>query len=97
MESTGIIRSVDELGRIVIPKNIRLSMDISMGDYLEFHSDGKYLILQKYNGTSRITEAIDNLEDSLRNLQNISYKNAIQDYLDSIRAFVELDSRERVK
>lgn len=49
MKATGIIRRVDELGRFVIPKEIRRSMDIQDNDGLEIYTtnDG-CLVLQKY-------------------------------------------------
>ena len=54
--STGIIRRIDELGRIVIPKEIRKSLRIKNGDNLEILIDGENIILKKY---SQIENAID--------------------------------------
>ncbi|MBP3361581.1 MAG: AbrB/MazE/SpoVT family DNA-binding domain-containing protein [Clostridia bacterium] len=48
MKATGIIRKVDELGRIVIPKELRKSMSISEGDPLEIFTDNDTIILKKY-------------------------------------------------
>lgn len=45
---TGIIRKVDKLGRIVIPIEIRRSLDIHVKDPLEIHVDNDKIILQKY-------------------------------------------------
>jgi AbrB family transcriptional regulator, transcriptional pleiotropic regulator of transition state genes len=48
MKSAGIIRKVDELGRIVLPKELRMTLGINEKDPLEvFINDGK-IILQKY-------------------------------------------------
>lgn len=41
MKSTGIVRKVDELGRIVIPKELRRTLNIEEGDPLEIFVDGK--------------------------------------------------------
>ena len=49
MKSTGIIRHVDELGRIVIPKERRKKMDIASSDPVEIYVDGDKIILTKYN------------------------------------------------
>ena len=49
MKSTGIIRHVDELGRIVIPKEMRKKMDIASSDPVEIYVDGDKIILTKYN------------------------------------------------
>ena len=48
MKSTGIVRNVDELGRIVIPKEMRTKMDISSSDPIEIYVEGDKIILQKY-------------------------------------------------
>ena len=48
MKSTGIIRKVDELGRIVLPIEIRRTLDIVERDELEIFMDGDQIILQKF-------------------------------------------------
>lgn len=45
---TGIIRRIDDLGRIVIPREIRRKMNINEGDPLEICLDGDKLYLEKY-------------------------------------------------
>ncbi len=51
MKSTGIIRKVDELGRIVIPMELRKSMDIKEKDPLEIFTDQGSIVLKKYSNT----------------------------------------------
>ncbi|MFV8830124.1 AbrB/MazE/SpoVT family DNA-binding domain-containing protein [Alkalihalobacterium sp. APHAB7] len=48
MKSTGIVRKVDELGRVVIPKELRKVFDIHERDPMEVFVDGDKIILQKY-------------------------------------------------
>ena len=48
MKSTGIVRKIDELGRIVVPKEIRKVNDINEGDAMEIFVDGESVILRKY-------------------------------------------------
>ena len=48
MKSTGIVRKVDELGRIVIPREIRNKFEIAEKDPLEIYVDGTSIILKKY-------------------------------------------------
>ncbi|NLO99611.1 MAG: AbrB/MazE/SpoVT family DNA-binding domain-containing protein [Clostridiaceae bacterium] len=48
MKATGMIRSLDQLGRIVIPIELRRVLDIAIGDGLEFYSDENTIILKKY-------------------------------------------------
>ena len=48
MKSTGIVRKVDELGRVVIPIELRRTLDIAEKDSLEIYVDGDKIILRKY-------------------------------------------------
>ena len=48
VKSTGIIRKVDELGRIVLPIEIRRTLDIAERDELEIFMDGDQIVLQKF-------------------------------------------------
>ena len=48
MKSTGIVRKVDELGRVVIPIELRRSLDIDVKDALEIFVDGEQIVLKKY-------------------------------------------------
>ena len=48
MKSTGIVRKVDELGRIVLPSELRKSLGIDVKDSLEIYTSGDSVILKKY-------------------------------------------------
>ena len=48
MKSTGIVRKVDELGRIVLPIELRRTMGIEVKDALEIYVDGDHIVLNKY-------------------------------------------------
>lgn len=48
MKSTGIVRKVDELGRIVLPIELRRTLDIAERDELEIYLEGDRIILQKF-------------------------------------------------
>ena len=48
MKSTGIVRKVDELGRIVLPIELRHTLDIEPKDSLEIYVDGNTIMLRKY-------------------------------------------------
>jgi len=52
MKATGMTRKVDELGRIVIPKEIRRNLGIEEKDSLEIFTEGSNLILRKYEPVS---------------------------------------------
>lgn len=48
MKSTGIVRKVDELGRIVLPIELRRTLDIAEKDSLEIYVDESAIVLKKY-------------------------------------------------
>ena len=66
MKSTGIVRKVDELGRVVIPIELRRTLGIAQKDALEIYVDEDKIILKKYmpNMTCSITG--DDSDDNLR-------------------------------
>ena len=51
MKSTGIVRKVDELGRIVLPIELRRTLDIAERDELEIYMANDHIILRKYEPT----------------------------------------------
>ncbi len=51
MKATGIVRKVDELGRIVLPIEMRRTLDIAEKDALEIYVEGSSVILKKYKPT----------------------------------------------
>ena len=53
---TGIVRRIDELGRIVIPKEIRKNLRIKNGDNLEILVDGDNITLRKYSQIENVTD-----------------------------------------
>lgn len=61
MKSTGMLRKVDELGRIVLPAEIRQSMDIKERDALEIYTDDETIILKKYHIACVFCTNADNL------------------------------------
>ncbi len=48
MKATGIVRKVDELGRVVIPMELRRTMQIGEGEPIEIFVDGDKIVLRKY-------------------------------------------------
>lgn len=51
MKATGIVRDVDQLGRIVIPKEIRRVLSIENGDPVEISMEGTRVVLQKHHNS----------------------------------------------
>lgn len=72
MKNTGIVRRIDDLGRIVIPKEIRNVLKINNSDELEIFIDNNMIVLKKYSllGTDKdksndLLEMVDHLVDGL--------------------------------
>lgn len=71
MKATGIVRRIDDLGRVVIPKEIRRTMRIREGDPLEIYTsnDGE-VIFKKYSAISEMYENASQVADILSRLTN---------------------------
>ncbi|WP_309242114.1 AbrB/MazE/SpoVT family DNA-binding domain-containing protein [Paenibacillus sp. S150] len=82
MKATGIVRKVDELGRIVIPIELRRTMGIDIKDPLEIFVDGEKIILRKYEPTCIFS-------GSAENLINFKGKMVSKDVLDELIASFE--------
>ncbi len=65
MKSTGVIRRIDDLGRIVIPKEIRKNLRIKEGDNLEVFVDNEDIILKKYSMMNKINDLSQELTDAI--------------------------------
>ena len=66
MKSTGVVRRIDDLGRIVIPKEIRRSLRIREGDSLEIYSEGaEGITLRKYSQVENIEGFINQYVDAI--------------------------------
>ena len=61
MKSTGIVRKVDELGRVVIPIELRRTLGIGEKDALEIYVDGEKIMLKKYEPACIFTGNADDL------------------------------------
>ncbi|OPY59157.1 MAG: Transition state regulatory protein AbrB [Pelotomaculum sp. PtaU1.Bin035] len=61
MKSTGIVRKVDELGRVVIPIELRRTLGIDVNDSLEIYTDSEKIILKKYAPGCRFCNNVSNI------------------------------------
>lgn len=62
MKATGIVRKVDELGRVVIPIELRRTLDITHNDSLEIYVEGEQIILRKYQPACIFCGEVSNVE-----------------------------------
>ena len=61
MKSTGIVRKVDELGRIVLPIELRRTLGIAEKDSLEIYVEGSSIILRKYQPSCIFCDNADDI------------------------------------
>lgn len=61
MKSTGIVRKVDNLGRVVLPIELRNGLNISPGDALEIFTEGDKIVLRKYEPYCVFCGEVDNI------------------------------------
>ena len=66
MKATGIVRRIDELGRIVIPKEIRKSHRLNEGDPIEFYLEQGKIVLRKQNEMADYYHQIEIMCDTLQ-------------------------------
>ena len=64
MKNTGIVRKVDELGRVVIPVEMRRALGVVEGTSMEFHVDNQDIVLRKHEKACLVTGKLseDNVE-----------------------------------
>jgi len=74
MTDTGIVRRVDELGRVVIPKEIRKTLRLKTGEPLEIYTDKDLLIFKKY---SPVETAVSFIEEVVKAYREICEKSVI--------------------
>ena len=67
MKATGIVRRIDDLGRVVIPKEIRRTMRIREGDPLEIYIDNGSVIFKKYSPMGELDHITKPVIDALKN------------------------------
>jgi transcriptional pleiotropic regulator of transition state genes len=67
MKNTGVARKVDELGRVVIPVELRRTLGIAEGTALDFHVDGENIVLRKHEKSCFVTGEVSESNMELLN------------------------------
>jgi AbrB family looped-hinge helix DNA binding protein len=85
MKATGIIRRVDDLGRIVLPKEIRRKFGITDGIPMEIFTNSDGIVLKKYNTSEELLSVVSVLEE------------AVDDSVDALEREKVSEIREHIK
>ena len=67
MKATGIVRRIDDLGRVIIPKDIRRTLHIREGDPLEIYTDHGSVIFKQYDLSSEWGRTLDKFKEDVYN------------------------------
>ncbi len=96
MKATGIVRRIDDLGRVVIPKEIRRTLRIKEGDPLEIYtaSDGE-VIFKKYSPMAEISEFSGQYSDVLSRSAELPVIITDRDHVISVSGLPKKDVMER--
>ena len=78
MKATGIVRKVDELGRIVLPIELRRTLDIEIKGPIEIFVDDEYILLKKYEPACIFC-------GNAKNVRRIKEKNVCEDCLKELK------------
>jgi len=81
MKNIGLVRRIDDLGRVVIPKEIRRSFNINEGDPLEIHVSSDMICYKKYVSETSYIDTINSMIETLS--EDYDIDNNIKNMLDS--------------
>lgn len=85
MKDLGTVRKIDELGRIVIPKEVRDAQGWESGHSMEMFMDENKLVLQSYEDERKRNKAINNLEKILENSLDSSDEQKLENAINYLK------------
>ena len=95
MKATGIIRRIDELGRIVIPKELRRTLHIKVGDPIEiFTADDGVIALRKYEPSNSVLSYLERLEARINN-EEFRHKNKMLVKIAELDALLKIEEQPK--
>ena len=91
MKSTGIIRRIDDLGRVVVPKEIRRNLRLREGDPVEIFTEGDTVCFKKYDVTGDVQQVLSNTESYIKLETELSPKvvNALLGKIDEMKTILK--------
>lgn len=97
MKATGVVRRIDDLGRLCLPKEIRRTLHIAPGDPIEFFVDDNSIILHRYDSYGDMQQLLDNMEHKIRLSDTLipgKQLNKLLDKLKEMRAILREENRK---
>lgn len=90
MKNTGVARKVDELGRVVIPVELRRTLGIAEGTALDFHVDGENIVLRKHEKSCFVTGEVSESNMELLGGRMFLSKAGASELLDALKKSVKV-------
>ncbi len=90
MKNTGVARKVDELGRVVIPVELRRNLGIIEGTALDFHVDGENIVLRKQEKSCLVTGKVSESNMELLDGRMFLSKEGANELLDILEKSVKV-------
>lgn len=91
MRATGVIRRIDDLGRIVITKEYRRKLNIHEGDPLELYFGEDFIAFKKYNPTKSVRSILESLKNEVRDEPALENKTALLEKLQEVSALLDME------
>lgn len=96
MKASGIIRHVDDLGRVVIPREMRRTLAIKEGAPMEIYVDKDCIIFKKYEVAGDMEQVLDNLESTIHakgDLLTLTQREALVSKVAEMKALLNTASK----
>lgn len=94
MKATGIVRRIDDLGRVVIPRELRRNLRIKEGDPLEIYTGDGGVLFRKYNPNITVKSALDDLKEILRDEDDLNSKPELLKKINEMEALLKAEQDE---
>ena len=97
MKATGVVRRIDDLGRIVVPKEVRRTMRIKEGESLEIFVDGTdKIVLERYKYGEKISQDIVIYEITAEKISGDSALSILKEWNKIRFCFVKWKNKRRI-
>lgn len=91
MKATGIIRRIDDLGRLVVPKEIRRRLQIHEGDPMELYVDNNRVIFQKYQPSCGVQESLKSFRSLVEDETDLKCRSELLTKISEMQAILKAE------
>ena len=90
MKETGIVRKIDKMGRVVLPKELRWKYKMDCGDMVEIYTEKDSIWLKKYSMSISVMDQVEGLYETVERLEKeLKDTGELESYLDQIKVKLE--------